>query len=123
MIGHPAALQSTYSRADGVSRAICACTSSYRPRSCAMLLAARRPPECDQPQAVLETERVAVFCFERDHHRCHRALNDIADLDWPPTWNWTASQYDYLDLAAALAAEWAASRTSSNGLCSSITRR
>jgi len=38
MIGHPAALLSTYRRADGVSRTICACTSSYRPRSCAMML-------------------------------------------------------------------------------------
>lgn len=23
---------------------------------------------------LLETERVAVFCFERDHHRCHRQV-------------------------------------------------
>jgi hypothetical protein len=35
------------------------------------------------------------------------ALNDVAGLGWPRTWNWTTAQYEqYLDLAAQWAAEW-----------------
>lgn len=36
-----------------------------------------------------------------------KALNDVADLGWQPTWNWTVGQYEhYLDLAAQWADEW-----------------
>lgn len=35
------------------------------------------------------------------------ALNDVADLGWPRTWNWTTAQYEqYLDIAARWASEW-----------------
>lgn len=35
------------------------------------------------------------------------ALNDITDLNWPSTWNWTAGQYEhYLHLAPKWASEW-----------------
>lgn len=35
------------------------------------------------------------------------AIRDIADLGWPRTWNWTASQYEqYLMVAMDWAAKW-----------------
>lgn len=35
------------------------------------------------------------------------ALNDIANLGWRPTWNWTTAQYEqYLGLATGWADEW-----------------
>lgn len=38
-----------------------------------------------------------------------KALNDVAGLGWPQTWNWNLNQYyDYLDLASTWADGWGA---------------